>query len=636
MALNSIISIGLYLTNPEFFPRFIIFSLGFTFALVGFIFLSFPKYAINFIGLDMINTCSVSKDVVCHSNNGYIEVNAFYGGLEIALGAYFMLSCFYLDLESSIVLGFLAFLGTGSCRIVSHAYLYLVPWLIHQNMPFNQIDWLQFLIGVAELGTSALVAVVWRVERKNKRRRELRERLRNKKQIPNPTKLEEFVPFCAENLENPYPFYEALRNEAPFYKVPGLDNDEQFWLVSRYDDIVNVCKRTEEFSSNFIAFLIGESSDPSDLSVRKLNRPSFLKDIGVVDVLALQDPPKHTIQRKIAFSGLTPKLFKSMDEWIERETTQLFEKIGVNTQSLSLSEDYEQNFIEIEWMTQFAHKLPMIVALHLVGMPTDDHIEIKKYADNGVALLNLVNTPQDFANHVLEASKLVKLVDKHWEIMADKFSNGDDIPFASEFLFSLLKGVYQSKEITDNEAKSMILQILFAGNDSSASTIGSTVEYLVSHPEMQDLLRNDPIKIPDFIEEIIRLESPFSGHFRKVVVEEGINVGKDLSTHIPYGSRILCLWASGNRDERQFEKPNEVVLGRKNAKSHLSFGSGIHTCLGATLARIEVHIVLKLLLRLSTNVELSDKSFKVNHLPQSFVRTLRALPIRIHIKNSSG
>jgi cytochrome P450 len=177
-------------------------------------------------------------------------------------------------------------------------------------------------------------------------------------------------------------------------------------------------------------------------------------------------------------------------------------------------------------------------------------------------------------------------------------------------------------QLGEREAASIVLQILIAGNDSSASAMGSAVHMLARDRELQERLRTAPERIPDFVEEVLRLEAPFQGHFR--ITRRDCELAGSV---LPRGTRLMLLWASGNRDEAVFENPDAVDLDRKNLKAHLTFGFGIHHCLGAPLARLEARIALEELLASTRDVALEVGT--VRYLPSVFMRTLSELPLRV-------
>ena len=173
--------------------------------------------------------------------------------------------------------------------------------------------------------------------------------------------------------------------------------------------------------------------------------------------------------------------------------------------------------------------------------------------------------------------------------------------------------------LTEKEASSIVLQILIAGSDSSASLMGSSVAMLAQDPALQDRLRADPTQISAFVEEAIRLEAPFQGHFRQTT--RPCELG---GVSLPEGARLFLAWASGNRDEQQYERAEEIDLGRVKPRAHFSFGHGIHLCIGAALGRMEARMAIAQLLRRTQSIRLNGP---LEHRPSVFVRTLQALPL---------
>jgi cytochrome P450 len=146
---------------------------------------------------------------------------------------------------------------------------------------------------------------------------------------------------------------------------------------------------------------------------------------------------------------------------------------------------------------------------------------------------------------------------------------------------------------------------------------------LAEDPSLQDALRAESNHLPVFIEEALRLESPFRGHFR-IVTEDSTLGGVEL----PKGSRVMLMWGSANRDANAFSSPEACDLGRAHPKAHVGFGSGIHFCLGAPLARMESRIVLERLLARTKSFRLAPGS-KTSHVPSLFVRRLEALDLQL-------
>ena len=155
---------------------------------------------------------------------------------------------------------------------------------------------------------------------------------------------------------------------------------------------------------------------------------------------------------------------------------------------------------------------------------------------------------------------------------------------------ALIDAVREGK-MSRAEATATVMQIIIAGSDSSASMMGSMVRLLAQNPDVQEELRAQPELVPNFIEETLRLESPFQGHFRQTKVPVEV-----LGERLPAKARVMLLWAAGNRDPRKWADPDRIDLHRVGARQHLGFGHGIHLCLGAPIARMEGRIAMEQLL----------------------------------------
>ena len=177
--------------------------------------------------------------------------------------------------------------------------------------------------------------------------------------------------------------------------------------------------------------------------------------------------------------------------------------------------------------------------------------------------------------------------------------------------------------LTRDEVVAILLQLLAAGSESTNALLGSAAWLLCAHPEVQRRLRAEPAAIPAFVEEVARLESPFQGHFR--VAREDMELAGE---KIPAGARLKLMWGSANRDERQFADPEALRLERTELKSHMAFGFGIHHCIGAALARLEVRVALEQLLSASRALRLAPGE-EVRHVPSLMMRRIGRLRIEL-------
>lgn len=416
--------------------------------------------------------------------------------------------------------------------------------------------------------------------------------------IEQSTHPEEIDPTDPANIAEPWHYYQLLRDERPVFKPKG----QNFFCISRYEDIQEVARNTSGFSSNIVdevldprlAKLIGHQPPPPGAASQR--------NVGVtpVDVLAVQDPPAHKYQKLLTHQIVSKDFVANLEDDVRLLAKELL-RAGI-----------EQD--HMEFMADVAWKLPMTMAMRLVAFPESDYQRVKKGCSQAVRILSGTLTRSEYAACSAEALRFYRYCWSQFE--KTKQSPGQDIAGG------LAKAVLDAEHpMTNEEAVSTIFQLLIAGSDSSASTMGNAVKYLCEMPELATELRNQPEKISAFIEEIFRLESAFQGHFR-VLTEDvkmhGISMQK--------GNRAFLLWASGNRDERFWEQPNEVDLERKNLKRHLTFGFGLHACLGRELARMEIRVVLEELL--ANTIALSVNG-ETPHVSSLFARTLVQLPLKI-------
>jgi cytochrome P450 family 144 len=400
--------------------------------------------------------------------------------------------------------------------------------------------------------------------------------------------LRHFDPLTEEVFQNPYPFYQALRSHASVFRPES----GHFHYLSRYADIKYVVMHPELFSSNIVALLLDQGNGATML----LEKGD--QNLGPIDVLAIQDPPLHGPQRKLVSSVFT----KAYLEEISEQTAGLIRIIGQKSQTKQ----------ELDWMTEMAWVVPMSVALWLVGLPMSDREQVKRWSDDSIELLNGIHTQESLMRLMKSGLEFYHYCKQH---VGQSATNPPSV------LMERLQKGQREQLLSADEASSIVMQLLIAGSDSSASVIGTSMLYLVQDNKLQETLRQNPAQISDFIEEILRLESPFQGHFR--VAKADAMVG---TVPVKKGERLMLLWASANRDEAEFSNPEQVDLSRKNLRNHLAFGYGLHHCLGAALARMEAQLALKIALELSE--DLRPNFSEVRYRSSMFVRTLTELPIQ--------
>ena len=367
---------------------------------------------------------------------------------------------------------------------------------------------------------------------------------------------------------DPYPFFERLRREHPVWLVPGLD----MAFVATHELIVDALRRIDDFS-NHLDVLVATGEDGNPILFRT-------DEFGEgTTTLATADPPEHTVHRSVVFPELVARRMEAMRPEIEAFVEEQF--------SAARSQGNR-----VEWANTVAHPVPARVIGRLIGLPDEDWPDVMKWALHGGQLLAGFHT-RETMNAISQenagASRF--LYTKLAEACNDP---GDD-------LMGVCAKAMANGDISRGEAIGTLTVLLGAGGESTASLIGNAVRMLADDPALQERLRADHSLIDNFIEEAVRLESPFRGHYRQV--KRDCEMG---GVSLKAGTTAFLLWSSANRDPAEHDRPDEVVLNRRIPRSHLAFGRGIHHCVGAPLARLETSCSLKTLLEETSWFSLAD------------------------------
>jgi cytochrome P450 len=380
-------------------------------------------------------------------------------------------------------------------------------------------------------------------------------------------------------LADPYPFYDRLRREAPVWQVPGLD----LFLASSWEWVTDGTARVEDLSSNLTTLVVtGPDGRPSLFDTSVLGPGTT--------TLATSDPPQHTIHRKAVFPELVDRQMALMEPAIR-------EAVGVR-----LSAARRQRFVE--WTSTVANAVPMVVVAQVIGFPVEDEAMLLQWAFHGTDLLAGTKTLEEMA--VLVASSTAAsayIADRFEEALAEPGHN----------VMGAVARAVSTGILTRDEAIGTLVILLGAGGESTAGLIGNAVRILAEDDRLQGRLRANPSLIPSFVEEAIRLETPFRGHYRQARRDTELG-----GVTIPAGATVLLLWAAANRDPDQFDHPDDIVLDRR-PRTHIGFGRGIHFCVGAPLARLETNIAVEMLLARTSSFRL-DLDRRPAYVPSLFVR----------------
>lgn len=357
-------------------------------------------------------------------------------------------------------------------------------------------------------------------------------------------------PFAYEFHEDPYPFYEALRAEAPVYRNDELD----FWAFARHEDVLNGFRDWRTYSN------IGGVALEQSPATKGGDTSAFLSMLGM-------DPPRHGQIRALVSSGFTP-----------RRVAQLEPRIR------ELAVRYIDRFIErgaCDFIAEFAGLLPMDVVSEMLGVPEADRQTLRRWSDD---VLHREEGLRDLPPSAIEAS--AKLYSYYAELVAERRKHpGDDLVSA------LLVAEVDGEHLLDLDVIGFLFLMVVAGNETTTKLLGNALYWAQRNPGQRDKLRRDPSLIPQWVEETLRYDN--SSQLLARTITRDHQVGGQM---LREGQMVLLLVGSANRDEEVWERPTEYDILRDTSQS-LSFGQGTHFCLGASLARLEARVSLEEIMR---------------------------------------
>ncbi|MEM9865625.1 MAG: cytochrome P450, partial [Myxococcota bacterium] len=352
-------------------------------------------------------------------------------------------------------------------------------------------------------------------------------------------------------------------------------HDERLWVLSRYEDVARAAKDTEAFSSSQ-----GLSIEADDISA-----------LGLPPTLVMMDPPDHTRLRQSIAKAFTPRRVAALEDDIRR-----FVRARLPDQK------------EAEWVDALAAPLPSYVIGELLGMPEEDRGKLRGWSSA------IVETPADRNTRIAVASRgaadMFTYFFTHLERL--RVEPGQD-------LLSTLIESTRHGELTNWDIMGFCFATVTGGNDTTTNLIANGLHLLHAHPFAVDRLREDPSRIPAAIEEILRFESPIQGLAR--------TCAQPIQMHgkvIPAGDKVLLLYGSANRDEGRFGTSADSFDIVRDAKGHMAFGHGPHTCVGAHLARLMARVVFEELLHAFVSFEVVSTT-RVDSL---YARGYRRLVLR--------
>lgn len=378
-----------------------------------------------------------------------------------------------------------------------------------------------------------------------------------------------------ELVEDPYPYFDWLRDQCPVRREPS----QGVYMVTGYDEACAVYTDTDTFSScnsvtgPFPGFPVPlEGDDVSDLVDEHRNELPFS------DQLTTMDPPMHRDHRHLVMRQLTPRRLKENEEFVWR-----------------LADRQIEEFIQRddgEFIGGYANPFTLFVIADLLGVPEEEHAEFRTA---------LARRPHDGA--VGSTRDSLSLNPLEW--LYDRFSRYIEdrrLEPRQDVLTALATTTFPDGELPEViDVVRVAANVFAAGQETTVRLLGTTLQLIAEDPDLQRLLRERPELIANFVEESLRIESPVKGDFRLARRRTSV-AGVD----IPAGATLMVVNGAANRDPGHFEDPEAFRVDRSNAREHLAFGRGVHSCPGGSLARMETRVSIERLLDRTERIGISE------------------------------
>ena len=393
-----------------------------------------------------------------------------------------------------------------------------------------------------------------------------------------------------EVIQNPYHFYRQLQREAPVWAVPNTS----VFVASSFAMVAEVSGRVDDFSNNIRCLLYrDEDGLPQQLS---------LGDFGV-QTLATADPPDHALHRGAVFPELVARRMASFEPQIS--------EVAAACVSRALDEG------TTDFMATVANVVPITIIARLIGFQDENVDALLQAAFDSTAILSATVSLERLGELIEGIGPIESWIREQIDQAAAE--PGDDLLGA--VARSIADGVFGVQEGT------LILHtLLSAGGESTTSLLGSATQLLAENPQLQARLRSEPYLLPAFVEEALRLETPFRHQLRSVPRDTMLG-----GVAVPAGSTVIPFWGAANRDPDGRDHPDDIDLERRILKGHVAFGRGIHHCVGAPLARLEATVVLHTLLDRTMSITL-DESMPSVWVDSLLVRRQQHLHLHIEPK----
>jgi cytochrome P450 len=398
--------------------------------------------------------------------------------------------------------------------------------------------------------------------------------------------MEDLLPFNRPDyIASPYAYWERLRDEAPTHWCAGSG----FWAVTRYEDVLAILHDPGRFSSAGGPSGAGEEGG--------LPRMPLIQD----------DPPRHEHLRRILSKAFTPRITAEREDRVREIANALMDDVRAHLQAGD----------EVDLVRSFSSPFPVNVIAEILGIPSERHDQLRMW-NATTSVTGASEITQDQAPRVMR-----EMYDALAELIEERRADRRDD------LFSALIDASEN-DASPLKAEELVglCQLLWtAGNETTTNFLTNAALVLQERPDLLEIVRKQPERIPEMIDELLRLHSPVNCLARTASEDVELN-----GQQIREGDTLMVFFAAANRDPRHFERPEEFRMDRRPT-DHVAFSHGIHYCLGSHLARLEARVGLEVLGELLPEVEVQpDRGIRI---PTGFLRGWLTLPIETRSSRDS-
>ena len=389
-----------------------------------------------------------------------------------------------------------------------------------------------------------------------------------------------YNPLSPGVIQNPYKAYARLRRRSPVHRSAILGS----WVLTRYEDVLAAAKDHKRFSNN-----------PRWRGPTTSVLPPAPDDYSIL----LVDPPEHARLRKVAAKAFTKAKLMTLGETITNTAAELMERAARRGR--------------VDWIAEVAEPLAMRVMLAMMGIPEHDRGRWETWSRERARLLEMIATRRQRKTAHLAGAEIRRYFKT---LLTDRMQSSE-----TDAVSTLARQVGAGDAISSAEACDMLSVLMIAGNETTTNLIGNGMLALARHPEQMQLLREEPGRIRDAVNEMLRFDSPVQTDFRIAKAEITVR-GRTIQP----GDGVILLTGSANRDEAAFEHADTFNIARQGMR-HTSFGHGVHQCIGAELAHMEASTVFTEALRTLGTIELAAAVPRYRR--STVVRGLTSLPLNV-------